>query len=100
MKNESVKKPLEKSKNVLEEKRKIVKQKIFIKKDQHVYINCYELRSREINQEKTNNRLSYRFAATVPTEFKKDQHDSNIFTAFKFTILIFNINFTAINNGA
>ena len=32
MKNESVKKSLEKSKNVLEEKRKIVKQKICIKK--------------------------------------------------------------------
>ena len=30
--NESVKKSLEKSKNVLEEKRKIVKRKIFIKK--------------------------------------------------------------------
>ena len=33
MKNEGVKKSLEKSKNVLEEKRKIVKQKICIKKD-------------------------------------------------------------------
>ena len=32
MKNESVKKSLEKSKNVLEEKRKLVKQKICIKK--------------------------------------------------------------------
>ena len=32
MKNESVKKSLEKSKNVLEEKRKIVKRKICIKK--------------------------------------------------------------------
>ena len=32
MKNESVKKSLEKSKNVLEEKRKMVKQKICIKK--------------------------------------------------------------------
>ena len=32
MKNESVKKSLEKSQNVLEEKRKIVKQKICIKK--------------------------------------------------------------------
>ena len=45
MMNESVKKSLEKSKNVLEEKRKIVKQKICIKKDTHVYNNCYELRS-------------------------------------------------------
>ena len=43
---ESVKKSLEKSKNVLEEKRKNVKQKICIKK--HVYNNCYELRSRSI----------------------------------------------------
>ena len=49
MKNESVKKSLEKSKNVLEEKRKMVKRKICIKKT-HVYNNCYELRSRAINQ--------------------------------------------------
>ena len=48
MKNESVKKSLEKSKNVLEEKRKMVKQKICMKKDQDVYNNCYELRSRAI----------------------------------------------------
>ena len=48
MKNESVKKSLEKSKNVLEEKRKTVKRKICIKKDTHVYNNCYELRSRAI----------------------------------------------------
>ena len=34
--------------NVLEEKRKIVQQKICIKKT-HVYNNCYELRSRAIN---------------------------------------------------
>ena len=47
MKNESVKKSLEKSKNVLEEKRKTVQQKICIKKT-HVYNNCYELRSRAI----------------------------------------------------
>ena len=50
MMNESVKKSLEKSKNVLEEKRKIVKQKICIKKT-HVYNNCYELRSRAINKD-------------------------------------------------
>ena len=49
MENEIVKKSLEKSKNVLEEKRKNVKQKICIKKDTHVYNNCYELRSRAIN---------------------------------------------------
>ena len=48
MKNQSVKKSL-KSKNVLEEKRKMVKQKNCIKKDQHVYNNCCELRSRAIN---------------------------------------------------
>ena len=49
--NESVKKSLEKSKNVLEEKRKSVKQKICIKKRHtHVYNNCYELRSRAINK--------------------------------------------------
>ena len=47
MKHETAKKSLEKSKNVLEEKRKIVRQKNFIKKT-HVYNNCYELRSRAI----------------------------------------------------
>ena len=41
---------LEKSKNALEEKRKMMKQKICIKKDQHVYNNCYELRPRAINK--------------------------------------------------
>ena len=49
MKNESVKKSLEKSKNVPEEKRKMVKKKFCIK-DQRVYNNCYELRARAINQ--------------------------------------------------
>ena len=50
MKNESVKKSIEKSKNVPEEKRKMVKWKICIKKDQHVYNNCYELRSSAIKK--------------------------------------------------
>ena len=45
MKNEGVKKSFEKSKNVLEEKRKIVKQKNCIK-NRHVYNNCNELHSR------------------------------------------------------
>ena len=40
MKNESVKKSLEKFKNVLEEKRKMLKQNICIEKDQHVLKNC------------------------------------------------------------
>ena len=44
MMNESVKKSLEKSKNVLEEKLKIVKQKFALKKT-NVYNNCYELRT-------------------------------------------------------
>ena len=44
-----MKKSLAKSKNALEEKRKMVKQKICITKDTHVYNNCYELRSRAIN---------------------------------------------------
>ena len=48
MKNESVKKSLDKSKNVLEEKRKNGQAKNLHKKDQHVYINCYEIRSRAI----------------------------------------------------
>ena len=40
MKNENVKKSLEKSKNVLQEQRKNVHSKNLHKKDQHVYINC------------------------------------------------------------
>ena len=51
MKNESVKKSLEKSKKVLEEERKTVQRKVCLKKDQHVYYNCYELRSRAIKQQ-------------------------------------------------
>ena len=50
MMNESVEKSLEKSKNVLEEKRKIVERTICINKDTHVYKNCYELRSRAIKK--------------------------------------------------
>ena len=60
MMNESVKKLLEKSKNVLEEKRKIVKRKICIKKDIHVYNNCYELRSRAINYIEVERGVEYR----------------------------------------
>ena len=44
-----------KSKNAPEEKRKIVKRKICIKKDTHVYNNCHELRSRAINHLKKKN---------------------------------------------
>ena len=47
MKNESVKKSFEKSKNFLEEKRK-TQAKNLHKKDTHVYNNCYEFRSRAI----------------------------------------------------
>ena len=42
MMKESVRKSHEKSKKVLEEKRKTVQQKICIQKDHHVYSNCYE----------------------------------------------------------
>ena len=46
MKNESVKKSLEKSKNVLEEKRKTVKRKICIQKKTHtltiIAMNCVQ----------------------------------------------------------
>ena len=63
MHNENVR-SLEKSNNVPEGKRKMVKQKIF-KKDQHVHNSCYDLRSRAIkNHEKANNSLSYPYAAT------------------------------------
>ena len=67
MKNESVKKSLEKSKNVLEEKRKTVKRKICIKKDTHVYNNCFELRSRAIK----NNSFMIRHAyiSNVPIDY-------------------------------
>ena len=62
MKNESVKKSLEKSKNVLEEKRKIVKRTICIVYNKytftfaclektHVYNKNYELRSRAIKNQ-------------------------------------------------
>ena len=50
MKNESPKKSLETSKNVLGEKRKTVKRKICIKKGTHVYNDCYELRSGAIKK--------------------------------------------------
>ena len=55
--NESVKKSHEKSKNVLEEKRKIVKQKICTKKDQHVYNNCYEFCSRAIKNNENQSQI-------------------------------------------
>ena len=64
--NESVKKSLEKSKNVLKEKRKIVQQKICMKKDTHVYNNCYELRSRAIK----NSVFLYRSFSPVAIYFK------------------------------
>ena len=47
--NESVKKSLEKSKNVLEEMRENCQAKNLNKKDTRVYNNCYELHSRAIN---------------------------------------------------
>ena len=57
MKNESVKKSIDKSKNVLE-KRKNGQAKKLHKKDQHVYNNCYELRSRAIDQPSLTNLIS------------------------------------------
>ena len=59
MKIESEKKSPEKSKNVLEEKRKMVKQKNLNKKDQHIYSNCYELRSRAIKKERASIQSKY-----------------------------------------
>ena len=49
MKNESVKKSLEKSKNVLEEKRKIVKQKICIKKTHKFTIIAMKFVQEQLN---------------------------------------------------
>ena len=57
----------EKSKNVLEEKRKNSQAKNLHKKDQHVYNNCYELRSRAINNQRNIGPLLY------PTEEKTGQ---------------------------
>ena len=51
MMNESVKKSLEKSQNVLEENRKNCPAKKLHKKDTDVYNNCYELRSRAIKKQ-------------------------------------------------
>ena len=52
MKNESVKKSLEKSKRVLEEKRKKSSSKKFaLKQEQHVFNNFYEFRSRAIRKQ-------------------------------------------------
>ena len=48
-----MKKSLEKSKNVLEEKRKKGQAKNLHKKDQHAHNNCYELRSRAIKNQQS-----------------------------------------------
>ena len=50
MKNENVKKSLEKLKNVLEEKRIMVKRKNCIKKTNPFTNNCHELRSKAIKK--------------------------------------------------
>ena len=71
MKNESVKKSLEESKNVLE-KRKMVKPKKLHKKDQHVYSNCYELRSKEIKRKAP---LSEYFQHAVLNRLEEDEKD-------------------------
>ena len=48
--NEWVKESLEKSTNVLEEKRKNSRAKNLHQKDQHYYNDCYEIRSRAIEK--------------------------------------------------
>ena len=53
MKNESVKKSLENSKNVLEGTQNCQAKNLH-KKDTQVYNNCYELRSRAINYQISN----------------------------------------------
>ena len=60
-------KSLEKSKNVLEEKRKNGQAKNLHKKDQHVYNNCYELRSRAVNNQYA---LTYNFSSWVEKSVK------------------------------
>ena len=58
MKNESVKKSLEKSKNVLEEKRKIVKRKICIKKTHTFTIIAMNFVQEELNSRQTTKKTS------------------------------------------
>ena len=73
--NEIVKKSLEKSKNVLKEKRKIVRRKICIQKT-HVNNNCYELRSRAIKKTYTNfngNNYCGHYATKVETNASNNQ---------------------------
>ena len=67
MKNENVKESPERSKNVLEEKRKNGQTENLHKKDQHLYNNCYELRSRAINQEANPNLNCPKVAQTLNT---------------------------------
>ena len=54
MKTKSVKKSLEKSKNVLEQKRKNGQAKILHKKDTHIYNSCFKLCLRAINKQFSN----------------------------------------------
>ena len=58
MKNENMKKSLDQSKNVLEEERENGQAKNLHKKDQHIYNNYYELRSRAINNNKSREKNS------------------------------------------
>ena len=83
MKNESAKKSLEKSKNVLEEKRKTVKRKICIKKDTDLYNNCYELRSRAINYYHS---LQHHFLLNIQC---KTTEDMNVKNTERFTIIMY-----------
>ena len=54
MKNESMMKSFEESKNVRKEKGKNGQAKNLHTKDHYVYINCYDLRSRPLKQKPTN----------------------------------------------
>ena len=65
MKNESVKKSLEKSKNVLEEKGKMVKQKICIKKT-----NTFTIIAMNFVQEQLNSSLMHVMTCKDPIEKK------------------------------
>ena len=78
MKSESVKKSLEKSKNVLGEMRKNGRAKNLHKKDQHVYNNCYKLRSRAIKMvlSKVFNSISFK-STHIEREIKQSDSNSN-----------------------
>ena len=77
LKNEERKreKSLEQSKNVLEEKLKNGQAKTLHEKDQHVYNNCYELRSRAMNNFSAEKMMSLELITRHWQDLRKTQPD-------------------------